>query len=193
MKTLNIILLAAAGLTLAGCSEGFLNTESKTDSTTDNFYKTEADARRALIGCYDGLRQTNSNPSFGFYMIAETMGAECFGGTGNTDGRGYQVADRFDKNQSPADLNLLANEWSNYYAAIFRCNEFINHADQIAWKSETTKNTYLGEARTLRAICYFDLVRLFGNIPLITVSTSENVRFSRSLSAFEIISATSET
>ena len=158
MKTLNIILLAAAGLTLAGCSEGFLNTESKTDSTTDNFYKTEADARRALIGCYDGLRQTNSNPSFGFYMIAETMGAECFGGTGNTDGRGYQVADRFDKNQSPADLNLLANEWSNYYAAIFRCNEFINHADQIAWKSETTKNTYLGEARTLRAICYFDLV-----------------------------------
>ena len=175
MKTLNIILLAAAGLTLAGCSEGFLNTESKTDSTTDNFYKTEADARRALIGCYDGLRQTNSKPSFGFYMIAETMGAECFGGTGNTDGRGYQVADRFDKNQSPADLNLLANEWSNYYAAIFRCNEFINHADQIAWKSETTKNTYLGEARTLRAICYFDLMRLFGNIPLITVSTSENV------------------
>lgn len=176
MKTLNtIILLAAVGLASAGCSEGFLDTESKTDSTTDNFYKTEADARRAVIGCYDGLRQTNSNPSYGFYMIVEAMGAECFGGTGNTDGRGYQATDRFDKGQSPADLNLYANEWSNYYAAIFRCNEFINHADQIAWKDETTKGTYLGEARTLRAICYFDLVRLFGNIPLITASTSENV------------------
>jgi hypothetical protein len=175
MKTLNILLLAAAGLAMTGCSEGFLDTESKTESTTDNFYKTEADANRALIGCYDGLRQTNSNPSYGFYMIAEAMGAECFGGTGNTDGRGYQVTDRFDKSQSPADLNLYVNEWKNYYALIFRCNEFINHAEDIAWKDETKKATYLGEARTLRAIAYFDLVRLFGNIPLLTASTSENV------------------
>lgn len=167
--------MAAAGLAMTGCSEGFLDTESKTESITDNFYKTEADANRALIGCYDGLRQTNSNTNYGFYMITETMGAECFGGTGNTDGRGYQAVDRFDKSQSPADLNLYGSEWANYYKVIFRCNEFINHAEEIAWKDETKKATCLGEARTLRAIAYFDLVRLFGNVPLLTVSTADNV------------------
>lgn len=170
-----ILLAAALGATLSSCSDDFLNVASKTETTTDNFYKTETDAYRALIGCYDGLRQTNSNPSYGFYMIAETMGAECFGGTGNTDGRGYQATDRFDQGQSSSDLNLYVNEWSNYYAAIFRCNELINHSEQISWDSEESKATCIGEARTLRAICYFDLVRLFGNIPLLKKSTTENV------------------
>lgn len=166
-------LLSAALAT--SCSDSFLDVESKTQTVKDNFYKSDSDANRALIGCYDGLRQTNSNPSYGFYMIAETMGAECFGGTGNTDGRGYQVTDRFDQGQSSSDLNLYANEWTNYYKAIYRCNEFINNFETVELSSEAFKNQCLGEARALRALCYFDLVRLFGNIPFLTVSTKESV------------------
>ena len=174
LKSYILLAAVATGITTS-CSDSFLDVESKTETTTDNYYKTESDANRALIGCYDGLRQTNSNPSYGFYMIAETMGAECFGGTGNTDGRGYQVTDRFDQGQSSSDLNLYANEWSNYYAAIFRCNELINNIGSIDFASETAMKTCLGEARTLRAICYFDLVRLFENIPLLRTSTQEKV------------------
>jgi len=166
-------LLSAAMAT--SCSDSFLDVESKTQTVKDNFYKSDSDANRALIGCYDGLRQTNSNPSYGFYMIAETMGAECFGGTGNTDGRGYQVTDRFDQGQSSSDLNLYANEWTNYYKAIYRCNEFINNFETVELSSEAFKNQCLGEVRALRALCYFDLVRLFGNIPFLTVSTKESV------------------
>jgi len=166
------LLLAAL---VSSCSDSFLDVESKTQTVKDNFYKSDSDASRALIGCYDGLRQTNSNPSYGFYMIAETMGAECFGGTGNTDGRGYQVTDRFDQGQSSSDLNLYANEWTNYYRAIYRCNEFVNNFESVTLSSESLKNKYMGEARALRALCYFDLVRLFGNIPFITTSTKELV------------------
>lgn len=176
MNTRYFVVGCLLSATLAtSCSDSFLDVESKTQTVKDNFYKSDSDAKRALIGCYDGLRQTNSNPSYGFYMIAETMGAECFGGTGNTDGRGYQVTDRFDQGQSSSDLNLYANEWTNYYKAIYRCNEFINNFESVALSSEEFKNQCLGEARALRAVCYFDLVRLFGNIPFITVSTKDMV------------------
>ena len=168
-------LIVVLSISLISCSEKYLDVESKTESNTSNFYKTQNDAWRALIGCYDGWRQTSSAPGFGFYVASEVMGAECFGATGNTDGRGYQVVDRFDIAQSSSDLNLYETDWARYYQGIYRCNELIKYEEQIEWKSETLHSTYMGECHALRAILYFDLVRWFGNIPLLTVATEENV------------------
>ncbi|MDE6175015.1 MAG: RagB/SusD family nutrient uptake outer membrane protein, partial [Duncaniella sp.] len=57
----NILTLGVVGLLgLSSCAESFLDVNSKTNSNTDNFYKTEADAWRALIGCYNGWRQTST-------------------------------------------------------------------------------------------------------------------------------------
>ena len=104
---------------LSSCSESFLDVSSKTESSTGTFYKTENDAYRALVGCYDGWRQTVSSQGFALYLAATVMSDETFGATGNNDGRGFQVVDRFDISQSSSDLNLFETEWGNYYAAIF--------------------------------------------------------------------------
>lgn len=175
MKLSYIVSLGFMGATLMGCSESFLDVESKTESNTDNFYKTENDANRALIGCYDGWRQISSSPGFSFYVASEVMGAECFGATGNTDGRGYQAVDRFDIGQSSGDLNLYESDWARYYEGIYRCNELIKYEQQINWTDETLHNTYMGECHGLRALLYFDLVRWFGNVPLLTKATQENI------------------
>lgn len=159
---------------LASCTAGFLDVESKKESTTDNFYRTESDAWRALIGCYDGWQCTTSSAGCAFYYASEIMADECFAGVGVTDARNYQVIDRFDASQSPSDMNILENEWKNYYAAIYRCNELLAHEDQISWTSEDTKGTYMGECRAIRALCYFDMVRMWGNIPLFTDPVNEN-------------------
>lgn len=71
-------------------------------------------------------------------------------------------------------MNILENEWKNYYAAIYRCNELLAHEDQISWTNEETKGTYLGECRAIRALCYFDMVRMWGNIHLFTDPVNEN-------------------
>lgn len=71
-------------------------------------------------------------------------------------------------------MNILETEWTNYYAAVYRCNELLAHESQIAWSSEETKGTYLGECRAIRALCYFDMVRMWGNIPLFTEPVNEN-------------------
>lgn len=166
--------LGLASMGLASCTAGFLDVESKTESTTDNFYRTESDAWRALIGCYDGWQCTSSSAGCAFYFASEVMADECFAGMENTDARNYQVLDRFDVNQSPSDMNILETEWTNYYAAVYRCNELLAHESQIAWSSEETKGTYLGECRAIRALCYFDMVRMWGNIPLFTEPVNEN-------------------
>lgn len=175
----NKILIAGAivlSMGLAACSESFLDTSSKTESNTETFYKTEQDAYRALIGCYDGWRQTNSNPGIGFYLASEVMGAECYGALGNGDARNYQVIDRFDITQSPADLNIFESDWKRYYEALYRCNELISREEQIGWKAaDSRRGEYMGQARAIRALLYFDMVRLFENIPLLTAPTSENV------------------
>lgn len=171
---LYILGIGLATMGLASCTAGFLDVESKRESTTDNFYRTESDAWRALIGCYDGWQCTSSSAGCAFYFASEVMADECFAGMGNTDARNYQVIDRFDASQSPSDMNILENEWKNYYTAVYRCNELLAHEDQISWTSEETKGTYMGECRAIRALCYFDMVRMWGNIPLFTEPVNEN-------------------
>lgn len=77
--------------------------------------------------------------------------------------------------------------WTSYYAAIFRCNEFIDKGEGIEWKTEGLKETYIGEARAIRALCYLDLVRLFENIPLLRHATSENVPQAEPDSVYQFI------
>ena len=172
---LNILALGLFSLGLASCTDSFLDVESKTESSTGNYYKTESDAYRALVGCYDGWQCTTSTEGLRFYLASEMMADECYGATGVADGRNYQVIDRFDQAQSSSDLNLYETDWKNYYAAVYRCNELISRADGINWTSEATKGTYLGEAHAIRALCYFDMVRLWENIPLLDTPTTDNI------------------
>ncbi len=171
----NILALGVLCLGLASCSASFLDVSSKTSQTTGNYYKTESDAYRALVGCYDGWQVTTSGEGVGFYLASEMMADECFSGTGVTDARNYAVIDRFDQGQSSSDLNLYETDWSNYYAAVYRCNELLEHEDGIEWTSDENHGTYIGECRAIRALCYFDMVRLWENIPLLTTATKDNV------------------
>lgn len=176
MKKIVYILMFGAGLTLTSCMDDFLAVEPMTNVLDNNFYKTPADAEMALIGCYDGYQRTSSNGNLAFYVVSEVLSDNTFGGTGFTDGRGYQLLDRFDKGQSLSDNNLFNGTWADYYAAIFRCNTLLTRIDGIDFDGDdVAKNRIIGETRFLRALCYFDLVRLFERVPLLTVPTDANL------------------
>lgn len=177
MKT-SIFKIMATGLlalTVASCGDDFLDVSSKTESLKDNSYRTMSDAQYALIGCYDGWQRTVSNgPTFSFQYLSELLSDDCYGGTGNSDARNTQLIDRMSMNEASSELNLFNDLWGYYYAAIYRCNEFLTHMDEIDWTDEATRYTYEGETRAIRALCYFDLVRMFENIPLFTEPSEEN-------------------
>lgn len=163
-------------LTLTSCGEDFLEVSSKTEGTTGNFYNNEAAASRALIGCYDGWQRTVSNgPTFSFHYLSELMSDECFGGTGNADARNSAVVDRFDMGEDNSQTNLHNTLWESYYAAIYLVNELIAHESTIIWNSDKSHGQLIGEARAIRGILYFDLVRIFENIPLLTEPSTANI------------------
>lgn len=174
-STILVALVALTGLTISSCSEDFLDVTSKTEPNSSNYYKTESQALRALYGCYDGWRQISSNPgAYSFLMASSIMSDECYGGAGVGDGYGAQLVDRFDKAAAPSEMNVFEQEWKVYYAGIFRCNTLISAEGNITWENENNHARNMAECRALRAIMYFDMVRLWGNIPLFTEPSSKN-------------------
>lgn len=175
---LTILAFALGSLTLASCADSFLDVESKTQSNTGNFYKSKEDAELALIGCYNAWKRTTSDDTWGFYICSELMADECLAGTGMTDTPNYQVVDRFDIGRYAAGTSLLETAWNSYYRAIYRCNEVLKYEalGQFDWQGDAaTEGRLMGECRVLRALCYFDIVRLWENVPLLTEPTDENV------------------
>lgn len=191
MKT-NILILSVSSLfvagTLSSCTESWLDVASKTESNSSNYYKSQDDGLRSLYACYDGWQRTVSGgPDFTLYQLTETMSDECFGGTGNTDGRNTQILDRFDMNEAPSYTDMHNKLWGLYYAAVFRCNEFIDKAEGISWDDTRAKDTYLGETHAIRAICYFDMVRTWERIPLLVHATKDNVPQANPDSVYSLI------
>ena len=197
MKRFKLNIIIAGALTLglfSSCSDSFLNSVPKSQLLDENFYKTEADAEMALVGCYDGYQITSSG--FPIYLVAEVASDECFGGTGANDGRGYQMIDRLDKSQSTKDNDVFNDTWKAYYTGIYRCNNLLLKLPGIPkWNSSKdsvnniTKKRIEGETRFLRALMYFDLVRMFEKVPLLTVPSTEYIPQVDPLETYKVIVA----
>ena len=176
MKTRHIFLysaLAVAGLTVTSCS---MDTESKTSQNDETAYRNTEAIEMALVGCYDGWQRTISSEEIGMYMLAEFASDQAHGGLGFSDGKNNNVLDQFDISVAPSYNNLFNTDWINYYAAIFRCNKVIQAEETADWGGDlAARGRIIGQARALRAILYFDLARMFGDVPLVTVPTEENL------------------
>ena len=176
MKTRHIFLysaLAVAGLTVTSCS---MDTESKTSQNDETAYRNAEALDMALVGCYDGWQRTISSEEIGMYMLAEFASDQAHGGLGFSDAKNNNVLDQFDISVAPSYNNLFNTDWINYYAAIFRCNKVIQAEETADWGGDlAARGRIIGQARALRAILYFDLARMFGDVPLITVPTEENL------------------
>jgi len=196
MKKFNLNILIAGALAFglfSSCSDSFLNSVPKKSLLDENFYKTEADAEMALVGCYDGYQITSTE--FSIYSAATVASDECFGGVGANDRRRYQLIDHLDKSQDE-DNNIFNDTWVLYYTGIYRCNNLLQKLPTIAsWKSTKdsvntiTKNRIEGETRFLRALMYFDLVRLFENIPLLTIPSKDIIPQANPSDVYKLIAS----
>ncbi len=187
MKKINLYIAAISLLSLAACNKSFLDTEDVTSISDQNFYKTPNDAYKALVGVYDGMQRVWAG-GMAVPLAAEIMSDNAFGATGNADGFGYQMVDEFDKQRSPSDQNVFEGNWKDYYKAIYRANMLLTHLDQVDWKGQgALRNVYESEARFIRANCYFDMVRLWGHVPLLTKPSTENVAQAEPDSVYRLI------
>jgi len=165
MKKIHYILLAAGSLFLASCND-FLTEEPESIISEEQYYKTETDALTAINAVYfflnSGRIQTPYNTLFNTGMNMGSDDEDPGPGATNPDVRSLAV-------QSHSSSNLRIYEiWQQHYAAIRKANVVLDKIQGITFSIPATKDRILGEAKFLRALFYFNLVRLYGDVPLIT-------------------------
>lgn len=188
MKNSVFIIASFLIILLGSCKKEFLDSELITEKTTGNYYSTPEEAQEALVGCYDALQLVQSDGGIAFPVASDVMSDLCFGGTGAADADNYRMVDEFDKNVSPGDLNMYDANWEAYYKAIYRSNVLISKLDGVDWGNQAElRNEIEAEARFIRAFCYFDMVRMFEKVPLLTEPSNDNVTPSEPDEIYKVI------
>ncbi|MDL2212573.1 RagB/SusD family nutrient uptake outer membrane protein [Bacteroides sp. OttesenSCG-928-D19] len=158
MKRINILAAILIALTLSGCSD-FLEEKTKGILTSDNFYKSELDARQAVNGVYRNMSDswvtgynTKQIPND---LLKRATWDEASGLSNFTYG---------------PENSYIAGMWQGHYSVIKDCNSVI---DNVIANQENINNweRYVGQARGMRAYLYFNLVRWYGDVPLVLNDT----------------------
>lgn len=151
------IYIGIISLFLISCND-FLDTRSYTQKNETNFPANENDMQSALDAVYARLNYDNK---VNVPMFADIMSDDMFGGGAENDTHVLAL-----ENFMVNDMNTWEPIWKKSYEAILRANFLIQNIDQITWSDLENRNRILGEAHFLRSFHYFDLARIFGNIPM---------------------------
>ena len=151
-----IVLLLAVGI--FSCKD-FLEREPLDQLTTDNFYKTVDDAERAVLSVYSPMMDNEWNGEG--WKVTEIPSDDTQ--PGGTDPEFIPI----DNFTVTADNNAITSYWAIHYKQVTLANVVIEKATEMEI-DEVAKNAIIGEAMFLRAVAYFDLVRLYGGVPLVT-------------------------
>ena len=153
MKKLTILISI---IFLISCEDQYLNLSPVSELSTENYFVTVADYNNALIAAYDVLQEKNKI-DFLMNELRSDNGTEAK----DQDDRDL---DNFSVSSTNADLSKF---WKTSYKGIFRSNIILERIP-AADIPEAQKNVIIGQAKFLRAYFHFDLVRYFGDIPLVT-------------------------
>lgn len=160
--SISVIVLLLSGL--SSCSKSFVEQNNPNAASVDNGYKTEADIASGVYGVYQALRSSN--------CVGE--GAQLW-----TDDRADDVntTDNQSNNGEPFQFSAfslvpsnsyLYSHWAALYMPISRANLILSLINNITFASNDTKIQYIAELKFIRAYMYFQLVREFGDVPLVT-------------------------
>jgi len=157
-----VLSLLAITFMVGSCNKDFVTVQPEGQFLSENYFSSPDRAYGALIATYDLLRKNAG----GFENMITMMnaGSDDFyaGGGGASDGAGIHGFSNYTLNS-----NIIpASYWSDHYQGVFRANTLVTRIVDLEMDA-ALKARFVAEAKTLRAIYYFNLVRMFGNIPLI--------------------------
>jgi len=157
MKNILLSILSFSLLLFAFSCEKFLEEEPFGLLTPEAAIKTPEDLRAATDGIYQTLKRSHGN-RYGIlpvnWMASEIISTRMSGGEGN-----------FDRYKIEATNNCLNNIFEESFEGIKRANLVTNFIDEVTFNDDNEKSVILAEARFMRAFHYFNLLRMFGDVP----------------------------
>ncbi|WP_229130286.1 RagB/SusD family nutrient uptake outer membrane protein [Ancylomarina sp. 16SWW S1-10-2] len=146
------------------CEDSFLSPDPTGAITSESFFSDDSELEAGLINMYDGIQGINSTDTddnhgvmYEFYVTEMR--------SDNTRTKGSEGEDaQFDTFTVEATNGRLADYYASCYNVIYRANLVLDKLDAA---SEGARGAFEGEAKFVRAYTYFNLVRLFGDVPLV--------------------------
>lgn len=163
---INLIVLVLACL-FTSC-ENQLEQNPITQRVTDNFYSNETEINSAVLGLYAKL-QSQSLYQLYLPVIGEVPSDNSWEEVPNNDDGIFGQLDEF--NSTP-NSPILTGIWQASYDGIQRANIVLNRIDDISFADDAIKKARKGEMQFIRALLYFNMVRIWGDVPLVTEETT---------------------
>ncbi|MES3035651.1 MAG: RagB/SusD family nutrient uptake outer membrane protein [Gemmatimonadota bacterium] len=173
MRTLNRVvtrtvarLALVAGVSgLASCSS-ILEVEPEAFSGTTNYYQSPEQFDRALIGGYSNLQVLYGAGANGPMWLLAEMRSDNTTYQQNQSDRGLVQNETVDDFMTTQDNTGIVVLWNNSYTAILQSNVILDRIEAATFTDQAAKDRVIAEAKWLRALHYFNLVRAFGDVPL---------------------------
>ena len=146
-------------LLMMSCQKDFIEVIPRSVMTTDLVFKTDNDFRNALNGVY---RQNQDFYDY-FWEFGSLRGDD-------VEHWALRSIDRVAMDQFTVDVNSnrLNEAWLDLYAIIRSANTVLSKLEEADVSVIRGKEQYRAEAKFLRALAYFNLVRIFGDVPMVT-------------------------
>lgn len=152
---------------LAACNTSSLDKINPNQVTTDTFYKTGSELLSGVNAVY-AMWQSNSLTGREWFFVQDLRSDDVSSGGGQLEAPRNQLLIGA---QIPGNA-VSATVWSGLYRAIHRANVVITKAPGVTTDQALVKRV-VGEAKFLRALSYFELVTLWGGVPLYTEFVTE--------------------
>ncbi|OJU55812.1 MAG: hypothetical protein BGN96_15375 [Bacteroidales bacterium 45-6] len=164
MTRISVLLLSVC--MFSSCLNDFLNVQPVSQTNSDKFWKTASDATAAFTSIYADF-QTNFRTQNGLTYIGWfDMRSDNF--YGNPSSGAYYYSDI---NKNRLTSTHPGSDWNIWYKSIGTANYAIYYIPGMTDVTEATRNNLLAEAYFLRAYCYFNIIRIWGNAPMVTKPT----------------------
>lgn len=165
-KQLLILGIFAAGVSVTSSCSGFLEEIPESEFSEGNFYTEMESLKSGVVGAFSTLRNMYNVGTNTPLFIGALGTDECMYSS-ETNLRGF-----IDRYTFTSTDGCVEQCWARYYRLITACNTVIDKAPGIPG-SDSERARYVGNARFLRAWGYFNLVQIFGAVPLMTHHVTE--------------------
>jgi hypothetical protein len=175
MKKILFFMILSGVVILSSCKKSFLQQLPTSSITSGNFYHTQLDIQQAVTGTYSSLRDW---PVDIYWYLSEIRSNNYYVTSDGAQRDWYN----FNNFQATAEDQTLHDTWQSLYQMINRANEVLANINGVPFDNPALKTQYKAEVRFLRAFAYFQLVRLWGNVPLVdhVITPAEGIQIKQS-------------
>lgn len=161
-KNLFITIFFSLLILLSACKKSFIELTPPSTAGVESLFKTDQDFKQAEIGIYNIYQSQYQN----MWLFGDMRGDDSW------DELVKGTAAAMDLFTISNDDGVIRSTWLNYYNIISRANLLLSKIEPLDKAALPNKDVYMGEAKFLRALAYFDLVRIYGDVPMVTVPTT---------------------